>query len=111
MGKLLNSLFVILDDSVLETNSLHSSLCSVSKCIDEVSLSNDGMWDSETGSLTDASELGLFAGIVKRKTVLKKGRKPNISSWKKFWVQIWGTNLLYYPAKNSRASQRSDVST
>ena len=52
----------------------------------------------------------IVTGILRRKTVLKKGRKPHVSSWKKFWVQIWGTNILYYPAKNSRASQRSDVS-
>ena len=98
------------DDSVLEVASLHSSLCSVAKGSEDTPLTTDKMWDVETGSLTDSSELGLFAGIVKRKTVLKKGRKPRVSHWKKYWVQIWGTNMLYYPSKNSRAAQRSDVS-
>jgi len=95
--------------SVLEVASIHSSMGSVSKSVDDTSLSAERMW--ETDSAADSSDLGLFAGILKRKTVLKKGRRPRVSSWKRFWVQIWGTNLLYYVAKNSRAAQRSDVSS
>lgn len=96
------------DDSVLEVASLHSSICSVTRGSD--SLSPEKMWDVETDSFSENSDLDLFAGVLKRKTVLKKGRKPRVSQWKKYWVQIWGTNLLYYSAKTSKATQRSEVS-
>ncbi|XP_067940147.1 ras-specific guanine nucleotide-releasing factor RalGPS1-like [Watersipora subatra] len=98
----------LIDDSVLEEASLHSSLCSVTKSFDDNPHSTEKMWDAETASNTDGSDLGLFAGIVKRKAILKKGRRPRVSHWKKFWVQIWGTNILYYPCKSSKATQRSD---
>jgi len=93
----------LIDDSVLEVSSLHSSLCSVTRSTDDNNshylITSDKMWDADTASLNDSSELGLFAGILKRKTVLKKGRKPHVSSWKKFWMQIWGTNIYTIPLR------------
>jgi hypothetical protein len=47
-------------------------------------------------------------GFLKRKTLLKDGRKPTITTWVKFWVSLTGSVLLYYPSRSIRGSRRED---
>ncbi|XP_013387432.1 ras-specific guanine nucleotide-releasing factor RalGPS2 isoform X1 [Lingula anatina] len=100
----------LLDDSVLEESPSASS--EGSSCL--------GKKDSVTGSDT-SSEHEMFwpvrdrvtdelysasftcQGCLKRKSVLRHGRKPTMSSWKEYWVALWGTSLLYYPTKTIRS--------
>uniref|UniRef100_A0A336MFM3 CSON000770 protein n=1 Tax=Culicoides sonorensis TaxID=179676 RepID=A0A336MFM3_CULSO len=49
-----------------------------------------------------------FQGYVRRKTLLKDGRKPTVSSWQRFWIQIWANSLIYFPPKSLKGSERSD---
>uniref|UniRef100_A0A3P9KD07 Ral GEF with PH domain and SH3 binding motif 1 n=1 Tax=Oryzias latipes TaxID=8090 RepID=A0A3P9KD07_ORYLA len=47
-----------------------------------------------------------FEGPVRRKTLLKEGRKPKLSSWTRFWISLSGSALIFYSAKALRASER-----
>uniref|UniRef100_A0A674B7X7 Ral GEF with PH domain and SH3 binding motif 1 n=1 Tax=Salmo trutta TaxID=8032 RepID=A0A674B7X7_SALTR len=53
----------------------------------------------EVGSVT-------IEGPLRRKTLLKEGRKPKLSSWTRFWITLSGSTLTFYGAKALRASER-----
>ena len=41
-------------------------------------------------------------GCVRKKAVLKDGRRPAVSSWQRYWIQLSASNLLFYQAKHLR---------
>ncbi|XP_065342458.1 ras-specific guanine nucleotide-releasing factor RalGPS1 isoform X2 [Cloeon dipterum] len=50
-------------------------------------------------------------GLLRRKTVVKEGRKPAVSSWQKHWIQLWGHSLLFFGPKSFKGfsnDHRSD---
>jgi len=50
-----------------------------------------------------------FQGYVQRKTLIKDGRKPVLSSWQRYWLQLWGSSLVYFlPKTLSKARDRRD---
>uniref|UniRef100_A0A665TP52 Ral GEF with PH domain and SH3 binding motif 1 n=1 Tax=Echeneis naucrates TaxID=173247 RepID=A0A665TP52_ECHNA len=94
----------LLDDSFLESqspvrNDPHSTSVSNGLSLGSSSAANSCYGCSEAGGVT-------IEGPLRRKTMLKEGRKPKLSSWTRFWITLSGSTLTFYGAKALRASER-----
>ncbi|XP_026314993.1 ras-specific guanine nucleotide-releasing factor RalGPS2 isoform X2 [Hyposmocoma kahamanoa] len=49
-----------------------------------------------------------YEGFVRRKTILKDGRKISLSSWQRYWLQISGKILVFFASKSFKGTNRSD---
>ncbi|KAM9271095.1 ras-specific guanine nucleotide-releasing factor RalGPS1 isoform 3-T3 [Morus bassanus] len=110
----------LLDDSVLEShspdrshalNSLFTNGLSIdSSESSEFSEELPSGLESPTGacSCTLGSSTGVITmeGPLRRKTLLKEGKKPTLSSWTRYWVMLSGSTLLYFGAKSLRGTER-----
>uniref|UniRef100_A0A672N035 Ras-specific guanine nucleotide-releasing factor RalGPS1 n=1 Tax=Sinocyclocheilus grahami TaxID=75366 RepID=A0A672N035_SINGR len=45
-------------------------------------------------------------GPLRRKTLMKEGKKPTLSSWKRYWIVLSGSILIYFGSKALRANER-----
>ncbi|CAL1546944.1 unnamed protein product, partial [Lymnaea stagnalis] len=118
----------LLDDSVLEESpcaSSEGSVCSKLQAdnremMESTSSDQESFWpaihtnfsrrESEENPTYSSSKEHAFTyqGCLRRKTLIKDGKKPTVSSWSRYWVALWGSNLLFYPAKTLRGSERSN---
>lgn len=80
----------LLDDSVLE-DKVSADTTSTG--------SSDGVIGFESDAELAADILG-FQGCLRRKTLMKHRRKPTVSSWQRYWVQIWANSLVYFAPKS-----------
>ncbi|XP_034947631.1 ras-specific guanine nucleotide-releasing factor RalGPS2-like isoform X2 [Chelonus insularis] len=47
-------------------------------------------------------------GLLRRKVVLRDGKKPAVTTWQRFWIQLWATSIVYFSPKCFKGSDRSD---
>nr|XP_054769726.1 ras-specific guanine nucleotide-releasing factor RalGPS1-like isoform X2 [Lytechinus pictus] len=112
----------LLDDSLLEetTSSIRPSISSSIEGSSEGSEFSDDqdVW-LNNGSVTESCEdlvssisdipqnLFTLNACLKRKPIRKAGRKLSVTSWTRFWVGLWGTNLVHYAAKSFNSIERA----
>ncbi|XP_016389781.1 ras-specific guanine nucleotide-releasing factor RalGPS1 isoform X3 [Sinocyclocheilus rhinocerous] len=109
----------LLDDSFLESqsparNNPHSSSVSngisigssqssfcedLSPGLESPSVAESSLAHGESGGVT-------MQGPLKRKTLLKEGRKPKLASWTRYWITLCGSTLIFYGSKALRATER-----
>lgn len=41
---------------------------------------------------------------LRRKVALKNGRKPAVTTWQRYWIQLWASVLIYYSPKSFKGS-------
>uniref|UniRef100_A0A8C1Z405 Ral GEF with PH domain and SH3 binding motif 1 n=1 Tax=Cyprinus carpio TaxID=7962 RepID=A0A8C1Z405_CYPCA len=56
----------------------------------------------ECSSLSSIS----IEGPLRRKTLMKEGKKPTLSSWRRYWIVLSGSILIYFGSKALRANER-----
>uniref|UniRef100_A0A8C5CMZ1 Ral GEF with PH domain and SH3 binding motif 2 n=1 Tax=Gadus morhua TaxID=8049 RepID=A0A8C5CMZ1_GADMO len=111
----------LLDDSVMESHTPTRGQAESSTLSSGISLgSSEGSELSEEmswpafESSAESEELAVHLypgaatvqGVLRRKTVLKEGKKPTVASWTKYWVALCGAQLYFYPAKSLKATER-----
>uniref|UniRef100_A0A7N6A468 Ral GEF with PH domain and SH3 binding motif 1 n=1 Tax=Anabas testudineus TaxID=64144 RepID=A0A7N6A468_ANATE len=103
----------LLDDSFLESqspvrNDPHSMSVSNGLSPGEASVLYVCLGSSAANSCYGCSEASgvTIEGPLRRKTLLKEGRKPKLSSWTRYWISLSGSTLTFYGAKALRASER-----
>ncbi|XP_021700117.1 ras-specific guanine nucleotide-releasing factor RalGPS2 isoform X4 [Aedes aegypti] len=88
----------LLDDSVLE-DKVSADTTSTG--------SSDGVIGFESDAELAADILG-FQGCLRRKTLMKHRRRPTVSAWQRYWVQIWANSLVYFAPKSFKGTERCD---
>ncbi|XP_050684111.1 ras-specific guanine nucleotide-releasing factor RalGPS1 isoform X2 [Leptidea sinapis] len=51
-----------------------------------------------------------YQSYVRRKTLMKEGRKTSLSSWQRYWLQLTGNIMIFYAAKSFKGTSRGDFS-
>ncbi|XP_075038335.1 ras-specific guanine nucleotide-releasing factor RalGPS2 isoform X7 [Mixophyes fleayi] len=113
----------LLDDSVMEphtpsrgqaeSSTLSSGISIGKRSSDGSELSEDMSWPAFESS-AESTELAVYSfsgavtiqGVLRRKTLLKEGKKPTVASWTKYWAVLCGAQLIYYAAKSLKATER-----
>ncbi|XP_038216438.1 ras-specific guanine nucleotide-releasing factor RalGPS1 isoform X2 [Zerene cesonia] len=86
----------LLDDTLLE---------SPSSMVDKMSES------LPFSDLSTAEAIGCdYQSYVRRKTIVKDGRKISLSSWQRYWLQITANIMIFFASKSFKGTTRSDFS-
>ncbi|XP_058807330.1 ras-specific guanine nucleotide-releasing factor RalGPS2 isoform X2 [Phymastichus coffea] len=50
----------------------------------------------------------IMQGSLRRKVVLRDGRKTAVSTWQRYWVQLWASSIVYFSPKCFKGHERGD---
>ncbi|KFM74762.1 hypothetical protein X975_23947, partial [Stegodyphus mimosarum] len=105
----------LLDDSILE----HTPIITRKRSLGSIEDIHDHFdtWmehlplncsESQEINLRHIDAVATYQGYVRRKTVLKEGKKPAMSPWMRYWLVLKGSTLIYFPPKTLRGTEKSD---
>ncbi|XP_045509642.1 ras-specific guanine nucleotide-releasing factor RalGPS2 isoform X1 [Colias croceus] len=61
--------------------------------------------------LSTAEAIGCdYQSFVRRKTIVKDGRKISLSSWQRYWLQLTANIMIFFASKSFKGTTRSDFS-
>ncbi|XP_033207860.1 ras-specific guanine nucleotide-releasing factor RalGPS1 isoform X3 [Belonocnema kinseyi] len=109
----------LLDDSVLEEPHLLTQILDLdqnSPGSPADAVNEDCSLLSRTRTLTvlpsdidgSAEPCCSMQGLLRRKVILRDGRKPAVSTWQRYWVQLWASTIVYFSSKCFKGNDRSD---
>ena len=53
--------------------------------------------------------LRYFQSMVKRKAIIKEGKRLTMSGWQRYWMELWGSSLVYFAPKTlTKGNERKD---
>uniref|UniRef100_UPI0035900446 ras-specific guanine nucleotide-releasing factor RalGPS1-like isoform X2 n=1 Tax=Myxine glutinosa TaxID=7769 RepID=UPI0035900446 len=109
----------LLDDSLLETGNVSKQSSHVNGMVtgssEGSSHSEETPWPQFESSPNNpmrsdhpntAGGSSTWEGVLKRKTAMKDGRKPMVSTWTRYWVVLSGSLLIHYAGKALKPSER-----
>ncbi|XP_055520177.1 ras-specific guanine nucleotide-releasing factor RalGPS1-like [Leucoraja erinacea] len=83
-----------------ERNRLYRSLGPMSRGMQSCSRSSAGP------VLPDSQGCVTIESVLRRKTVLKNGKKPLVAVWTTYWVALCDHQLVYYGARSLKSTER-----
>jgi len=113
----------LLDDSLLDSPAVdyHSSNEKILDSSDADSKSGTGKsGKSNTSEMELKNTLSrltlqsqcIFKGMIRRKPLIKSGRRLTMTGWQRYWIELWGSSLVYYSPKTiTKSSDRKDYKT
>ncbi|XP_053674945.1 ras-specific guanine nucleotide-releasing factor RalGPS1 [Anopheles nili] len=103
----LNKMRHLLDDSYVEARRAHSigATASGGPRSDQETETYAPLHLVELEPITSGN---LVEGYLKRKTILKYGRKPTVASWQRYWILIRSSTMIYFPPKTFKGNERSN---
>lgn len=95
----------LLDDSTLEEYTKNHSIPSPSGGVNthaSQSTSDDSTLLSRVtdDSLSFDGNFSRMQGFVQRKTLMKNGKKLKMTTWQRYWLEIWASTLAYFSPKS-----------
>ncbi|XP_011496942.1 PREDICTED: ras-specific guanine nucleotide-releasing factor RalGPS2-like [Ceratosolen solmsi marchali] len=108
----------LLDDSVLEEPHLITQLVD----LDQNLLGPIDAVNEDCTLLSKISKLSILPcdidssieprciiqGTLRRKIILRDGRKPTVSTWQRYWIQLWTSSMIYFSPKYFKGNDRGD---
>ena len=47
--------------------------------------------------------------MIRRKPLIKSGRRLTMTGWQRYWIELWGSSLVYYSPKTlTKSTDRKD---
>ncbi|XP_051898129.1 ras-specific guanine nucleotide-releasing factor RalGPS2-like [Pristis pectinata] len=105
----------LLDDSVMEDSLLWvmqtkgQPACDHSQAFQEESSDDDEKSTRpafERPVLPDGQGCATIESVLRRKIILKNGKKPLVAAWTTYWVALCDCQLVYYGARSLKSTER-----